>query len=139
MTPCEQMTIGMLSAYCVALRIIETSPSLDEARRRMESVWRETRRVFDMEDERMSETRMLKCDDCGKLNERTEWEIPAGWMHISAWYHPEDSDTKYSGCADMDLCPACVRKYRYMDDLADRCVEDYDKNVTKAGGLQWRR
>ena len=49
MTPCEQMTVGMLSAYCVALRIMETSPSLDEARRRMENVWRETRRVFDME------------------------------------------------------------------------------------------
>ena len=54
MTPCEQMTIGMLSAYCVALRIMETSPSLDEARRRMENVWRETRRVFDMEEERMT-------------------------------------------------------------------------------------
>ena len=49
MTPCEQMTVGMLSGYCVALRIMETSSSLDDARRRMENVWRETRRVFDME------------------------------------------------------------------------------------------
>ena len=79
----------------------------------------------------MSETRMMKCDECGKMIERTEWEIPVGWMHLSAWYRPEDSEGKYSGCADMDLCPKCVRKYRFMDDLADKCVEDYEKNVRR--------
>lgn len=83
----------------------------------------------------MSETRMMKCDGFGCRNtvERTEWEIPKGWMHLEAWYHPADSDGKHSGCAGMDLCPECVRKYRYMDDLADRCVEDYEKNVVRVG------
>jgi len=81
----------------------------------------------------MSETRMMKCDGFGCRNtiERAEFKIPAGWMHIEAWYHPEDSESEYSGCAGMDLCPECVRKYRYMDDLADRCVEDYDRNVRR--------
>lgn len=85
----------------------------------------------------MSETRMLKCDECGDLIRRTEYEIPAGWMHMSAWYHPEGSEAKYSGCADMDLCPVCVRKYRFTDDLADRCVEDYRKNVINGREARW--
>lgn len=79
----------------------------------------------------MSELRMLKCDECPNKIERTEFEIPLGWMHLEAWYRLEDSNGKYSGCAGMDLCPQCVRKYRYTDNLADRCVEDYDKNVRR--------
>lgn len=136
MTPCEQMTIGMLSAYCVALRIIDTSPSLDEARRRMESVWRETRRVFDMEDERMSETRKMICDICGASVERKEFVVPQGWMHLSAWHRPDDAAAEYSGSADFDVCPGCIMADAALTDLAVECRTEYNNAVRRMD--RWR-
>lgn len=49
MTPEEQLIVGMLSAYAVAVRIVETSTSLPEACARLHLVWTDTRKIFDGE------------------------------------------------------------------------------------------
>lgn len=79
----------------------------------------------------MSESKRLICDICGQMTVREGYAVPMGWMHIEAWYRPDDAESECSGCTGMDLCPECIRKSGIVDELADRCVSDYDKNVKR--------
>lgn len=79
----------------------------------------------------MSQRNSVICDRCGQMVLREGHTIPIGWMHLNGWFRPEEDTSGCSGCADLDLCPECIRKSKIADDLADRCAEDYKANMVR--------
>lgn len=79
----------------------------------------------------MSESRMMKCDKCGKTIERTEWVIPSGWMHIEAWHRPVYANGDHSGCGGYDLCFDCIARSTLASILKSICSKDYDEHTVK--------